>query len=76
MYGTPTMFVDILSLPDLKQYDMRTLTTGIMAGKALTFSKTCCVNTIINNIYTGAPCPKEIAKGAVKKLNMKDFMVG
>ena len=33
LYGTPTMFVDILNLPDLKQYDLRSLSTGIMAGK-------------------------------------------
>ena len=32
MYGTPTMFVDILNLPDLKQYDLKSLSTGIMAG--------------------------------------------
>lgn len=48
------MFVDILNLPDLKKYNLKSLSTGIMAG---------------------APCPQEVAKGAVKKLNMKDFMV-
>ncbi|XP_046641884.1 medium-chain acyl-CoA ligase ACSF2, mitochondrial-like [Daphnia pulicaria] len=32
LYGTPTMFVDILNLPDLKQYDLKSLSTGIMAG--------------------------------------------
>jgi fatty-acyl-CoA synthase len=26
------MFVDILNLPDLKQYDLKSLSTGIMAG--------------------------------------------
>ncbi|XP_046450152.1 medium-chain acyl-CoA ligase ACSF2, mitochondrial-like [Daphnia pulex] len=32
LYGTPTMYVDILNLPDLKQYDLKSLSTGIMAG--------------------------------------------
>ncbi|XP_046450150.1 medium-chain acyl-CoA ligase ACSF2, mitochondrial-like [Daphnia pulex] len=32
LYGTPTMFVDILNLPDLKQYNLKSLSTGIMAG--------------------------------------------
>lgn len=54
LYGTPTMFVDILNLPNLKKYNLKSLSTGIMAG---------------------APCPQEVAKGAVNKLNMKDFMV-
>lgn len=48
------MFVDILSLPDLKQYDLKSLSTGIMAG---------------------APCPEEIAKGAINDLHMKDFAI-
>jgi fatty-acyl-CoA synthase len=26
------MYVDILNLPDLKQYDLKSLSTGIMAG--------------------------------------------
>ena len=32
LYGTPTMFVDILNLPDLKSYDISSLSTGYMAG--------------------------------------------
>ncbi|KZS12301.1 Long-chain fatty acid transport protein 6 [Daphnia magna] len=32
LYGTPTMFVDILNLPNLKEYDLKSLSTGIMAG--------------------------------------------
>ena len=32
LYGTPTMFVDILNLPDLKSYDLSSLSTGYMAG--------------------------------------------
>ncbi|XP_046636691.1 medium-chain acyl-CoA ligase ACSF2, mitochondrial-like [Daphnia pulicaria] len=32
LYGTPTMFVDILNLPDLNSYDLSSLSTGYMAG--------------------------------------------
>ncbi len=32
LYGTPTMFVDILNLPELKSYDITSLSTGYMAG--------------------------------------------
>lgn len=48
------MFVDVLNLPELKNYDVTSLSTGIMAG---------------------APCPQELARGAIKELNMKDFSV-
>lgn len=48
------MFIDILHLPELKDYDMSSLSTGIMAG---------------------APCPIEVARGAVEQLNMKNFSV-
>jgi fatty-acyl-CoA synthase len=32
IYGVPTMFIAELEHPDFRQYDMRTLRTGIMAG--------------------------------------------
>ncbi len=32
LYGVPTMFIAELSLPDFKDYDLRSLRTGIMAG--------------------------------------------
>jgi fatty-acyl-CoA synthase len=32
LYGVPTMFITILSQPDLANYDVSTLRTGIMAG--------------------------------------------
>jgi fatty-acyl-CoA synthase len=32
LYGVPTMFIAILNHPDLDQYDVSTLRTGIMAG--------------------------------------------
>ncbi|XP_041479390.1 medium-chain acyl-CoA ligase ACSF2, mitochondrial-like [Lytechinus variegatus] len=31
-YGTPTMFIDMLNHPNFSQYDMSSLSTGIMAG--------------------------------------------
>ncbi|XP_071949631.1 medium-chain acyl-CoA ligase ACSF2, mitochondrial-like isoform X2 [Antedon mediterranea] len=31
-YGTPTMFIDVLHHPNFDQYDLTSLTTGIMAG--------------------------------------------
>ncbi|XP_062513849.1 medium-chain acyl-CoA ligase ACSF2, mitochondrial-like isoform X2 [Corticium candelabrum] len=32
LYGTPTMFIDMLNHPDFSQYDLSSLYTGIMAG--------------------------------------------
>lgn len=32
LYGTPTMFGDILNLPDLREYDVSSLKTTLMAG--------------------------------------------
>lgn len=32
LYGTPTMFIDMLRLPDFNQFDLKSLRTGIMAG--------------------------------------------
>ncbi|ESO03384.1 hypothetical protein HELRODRAFT_80632, partial [Helobdella robusta] len=32
LYGTPTMFIDFLSLQDLSSYNLNSLDTGIMAG--------------------------------------------
>ncbi|XP_035527420.1 medium-chain acyl-CoA ligase ACSF2, mitochondrial [Morone saxatilis] len=32
IYGTPTMYVDMISQPDLAKYDLSSVETGIMAG--------------------------------------------
>uniref|UniRef100_A0A3Q3IKQ9 Medium-chain acyl-CoA ligase ACSF2, mitochondrial n=1 Tax=Monopterus albus TaxID=43700 RepID=A0A3Q3IKQ9_MONAL len=32
MYGTPTMFIDMLSLPDLHKYNLSSLKIGLMGG--------------------------------------------
>ncbi|XP_069130601.1 medium-chain acyl-CoA ligase ACSF2, mitochondrial-like isoform X2 [Argopecten irradians] len=32
LYGVPTMFIDMLNHPDFDQYDLTSLSTGIMAG--------------------------------------------
>lgn len=32
LYGTPTMFVDMLNLPDLANHDLSSLETGVLAG--------------------------------------------
>ena len=32
LYGTPTMFVDLLNLPDLKNYDVSSLSLSAMGG--------------------------------------------
>uniref|UniRef100_T1INF2 Medium-chain acyl-CoA ligase ACSF2, mitochondrial n=1 Tax=Strigamia maritima TaxID=126957 RepID=T1INF2_STRMM len=34
VYGTPTMFIDILNLPDIDKYDFSSVTTGIISGAA------------------------------------------
>ena len=32
-YGVPTMFIAELALPNFSEYDLKTLRTGIMAGR-------------------------------------------
>ena len=32
LYGTPTMFIDLYSHPNFKNYDMSSLDSGIMSG--------------------------------------------
>ena len=31
-------------------------------------------SSLSTGIMAGAPCPQEVAKGAIERLNMKDFM--
>ncbi|XP_070552712.1 medium-chain acyl-CoA ligase ACSF2, mitochondrial-like [Ptychodera flava] len=54
MYGTPTMFIDMLNHPDFGKFDMSSLSTGIMAG---------------------SPCPIEVMKQAINKMNTKDINI-
>ncbi|XP_071847035.1 medium-chain acyl-CoA ligase ACSF2, mitochondrial-like [Apostichopus japonicus] len=54
LYGTPTMFIDMLNHANFKNYDVSSLSTGIMAG---------------------SPCPVEIMKQCISKMNMHDVMI-
>ncbi|XP_067944771.1 medium-chain acyl-CoA ligase ACSF2, mitochondrial-like [Watersipora subatra] len=49
LYGTPTMFIDMLHVPNFDTYDKSSLEKGIMAG---------------------APCPVEVMKDVISKLNI------
>lgn len=48
LYGTPTMFVDILNLPELKSYDLSSLSTGYMAGAPCPQSL---VKAVVNDLH-------------------------
>jgi len=54
IYGVPTMYVGMLGYPDIGDFDLSHMRTGIMAG---------------------APCPVEVMKQAVEKMNLKDITI-
>ncbi len=54
LYGVPTMFIAELGEPDLDDYDLSTLRTGIMAG---------------------SPCPVEVMKQVVNRMNMDEVTI-
>ena len=54
LYGVPTMFIAELSEPDLDNYDLSSLRTGIMAG---------------------SPCPVEVMKQVVDRMNMSEVTI-
>ncbi len=54
LYGVPTMFIAELGEPDLDDYDLSTLRTGIMAG---------------------SPCPVEVMKQVVNRMNMSEVTI-
>ena len=54
LYGVPTMFIAELGEPDLDNYDLSSLRTGIMAG---------------------SPCPVEVMKQVVDRMNMSEVTI-
>ena len=54
LYGVPTMFIAELGEPDLDDYDLSSLRTGIMAG---------------------SPCPVEVMKQVVDRMNMDEVTI-
>ena len=54
LYGVPTMFIAELGEPNLGDYDLSSLRTGIMAG---------------------SPCPIEVMRQVVNRLNMAEVTV-
>jgi len=48
LYGTPTMFVDVLNLPELKNYNLTSLSTGYMAGAPCPQSL---VKAVVNDLH-------------------------
>ena len=54
LYGVPTMFIAELGEPDLGDYDLSSLRTGIMAG---------------------SPCPVEVMKQVVDRMNMSEVTI-
>ncbi|XP_029692032.1 acyl-CoA synthetase family member 2, mitochondrial-like isoform X2 [Takifugu rubripes] len=54
IYGTPTMFTDLLNHPDLPKYDLSSVEAGIIGG---------------------SPCPQEIMRKLITKINMKELVV-
>lgn len=72
LYGTPTMFIDMLNLPTFAKYDLTSLHTGIMAGSpcpteimkkviSLMHMKeaTICYGTTENSPVTFQSCPSD-----------------
>ena len=73
IYGTPTMFIDILAAARIRKPDVSHVETGIMAGEEIknifTHSKNICTSC------PGAPCPQELCKNIMSELNMRNFVV-
>lgn len=60
IYGTPTMYVDMLQQPDFSSYDLTSLTTGIMAGSP-------CPPELVKNVINAMNLPEfTIAYGATE----------
>ena len=75
IYGTPTMFIDILAAARIRKPDVSYVETGIMAGEEI---KNIFIFTYSKNICTscpGAPCPQELCKNIMSELNMRNFVV-
>ena len=75
IYGTPTMFIDILAAARIRKPDVSHVETGIMAGEEI---KNIFIFTYSKNICTscpGAPCPQELCKNIMSELNMRNFVV-
>lgn len=54
VYGTPTMYIDMMRELDSGHYDVSSVSKGVMAG---------------------APCPPEVIKSAMSKLNAKQMHI-
>jgi len=50
LYGTPTMFIDMVNLPDLKEYDVTSLQTGLMAGAP-------CLKSVVQSVVDDLHMP-------------------
>ena len=71
MYGTPTMFTDLLEAaraasPDLARYSYTVL------KKYHDIELHC---SLRNGIMAGSSCPAELCRAVVTELNMPDFVV-
>lgn len=71
LYGTPTMFIDILNHP----YRPKTKIDSLSAGMSL-FSPCFISYDRLAGIIAGSPCPIALCDRLVNELNLKNLAVG
>ena len=62
LYGTPTMFIDMVNLPDLKRYDVTSLQTGMMAGAP-------CLQSVVQSVIDDLHMPDFLVDFVSQLLN-------
>ena len=76
IYGTPTMFIDILAAARIRKPDVSHVETGIMAGEEIKNIFILPARKIFVHLACpGAPCPQELCKNIMSELNMRNFVV-
>lgn len=78
VYGTPTMYIDLLS-QDLQKYDLSSLEAGkkegIICGVMLSANLCFTFAAVVSGLIGGSPCPQDIVRKLKTDMNMKDIMV-
>ena len=74
LYGTPTMFIDILAIARSISI-MLSLFSFLILYNLLIRKEKAELPTLHTGLMAGAPCPEELCKAVVDELGMKDFVV-
>ncbi|XP_045571736.1 medium-chain acyl-CoA ligase ACSF2, mitochondrial isoform X2 [Salmo salar] len=90
LYGTPTMYIDMLGQPDLHKYDLSSVESVGVSGAALIFSRCLWCRSHFQSVspvplsfsvgvsgFTGGSlCPPEVMRKLKTDMNVKDMIIG